>query len=148
MNFIVKLIVLYIFVVALLFISTSNLSKNKYLMQKLYIFSGIFIFEIIVQTLSIMYKKQLICTSKIILNSFISALLAVFAYSIYNDLVWNSNEFIQKLNLTEKNLLIAALITIFVCFGYILQTLLLRHSFMANDCLNKLGQKKVTSFII
>jgi len=84
-SMIIRLIILFVFVFALLMLNIPQLAENDHLSYKLYIFCGVFLFEFIVLTFKLIYHKQVIDIGKIVKESFQSSLLAVIGYSIWTD---------------------------------------------------------------
>jgi len=120
-----------------------QIGDNNYIKMKLYIFTGIFIFEFMVTLITMIYKRCLINIGKIAQSSLQSALIAVVAYSIYNDLIWQSNPLVAGHN--DKNmqkLAITIIITAFIALGYFIEIALTSTIPGANDCLNTIYPQK------
>lgn len=143
MHIFIHLVILFIFVFALLMINIPHIAYNEYIKFKLYIFVGIFIFEFIVNIVTAIFKRCLINISRIARNSLQSALIAVIAYSIYNDLVWSESPLLagQDTNLI-KNLTITVMIIAFIALGYFIEIAFTDRIPGINDCLNTIYQKK------
>ncbi|XWV26500.1 putative orfan [Tupanvirus soda lake] len=143
MHIFIHLIILFIFVFALLMLNIPQIERNNYIMMKLYIFVGIFIFEFIVTIILMLFRKCVIDVGKIAKSSLESALVAVVAYSIYNDLVWNSNPLVEGHDTeTIQNLAITVIITAFIAFGYFLEVIFTDKVPGMNDCLNTIYPPK------
>jgi hypothetical protein len=82
---ILRLIILFVFVFALLLLNIPQLNESDYPSQKLYIFSGVFIFEFVTITFLSIYHRRVIDIGKIVKESFLSALLAAVGYSVWTD---------------------------------------------------------------
>lgn len=143
MHIIIRLIILFIFVFVLLMLNIPQISENNFIMMKLYIFVGIFIFEFIVTVLISYFKRQLFDVGKIAKNSLLSALVATVAYSIYNDITWynaeqsSSGQFVKGTR-SVQNLTISVIITAFMAINYFLDSVFANESPQINDCLNKI----------
>lgn len=137
MHVLIHIIVLFIFVLILLMVNIPKIDPNSHIRMKLYIFIGVFVFEFVIRTIFTIFRRCLIDINKIVKNSLQIALIAVVAYSIYNDLVFASNSFIVKYDDSYvRNLIIALIIVIFIILGYLLEIILTNTSPKMNDCLN------------
>lgn len=114
-----------------------GLENDDFIKQKLYIFTGVFMFEFIVSLISTVASQCIVDLGKIAKNSLLTALLATIAYSVYNDLIWSSNPWIADLNdSSTQNLAIAVLIIVFIAMGYFIDMLFTGISPNMNDCIN------------
>jgi hypothetical protein len=147
MHILIRLIILFIFIFSLLMLNIPNINPTNRIMMKLYIFMGIFIFEFVVRIIITIFHRCLIDIRKIIKNSLQIALIAVVAYSIYNDLVSLSKPLIMKHNDTNIQIfIITSMVVIFIAIGYFLETILTNISPGVNDCLNTIyrqGSKSI-----
>jgi hypothetical protein len=143
MHIFIHLIILFIYVFVLLTLNIPQIAHDDYIKMKLYIFVGIFIFEFIVTIILTLLKRCLINVGKIARNSLQSALIAVVAYSIYNDLVWSKNSLVTgQENSKRENFTITVMITTFIALGYFLEIILTDHIPGINDCLNTIYPSK------
>lgn len=139
----IHIIILFIYVFALLMINIPQIANDDYIKMKLYIFVGIFIFEFIVTIIILLLKHCIINLGKVVRNSLQSALIAVVAYSIYNDLLWSNSPLVINLNNEKKQkLAITVIITAFIALGYFLEIALTNHVPTLNDCLNTIYPHK------
>lgn len=139
MNVLLHLIILFIFVFALLMLNIPKLQHDQYIMNKLYIFFGIFIFEFLVNIFIPIYKKCIVDLGKVVSNSLQTALVGTLAYSIFNDLAWSQSSIIPDAeNKTARNLVITVFITASVAIIYFFQLIFASTVPKANDCLNNI----------
>lgn len=144
MYILAHLIIIFIFVFTLLMINIPHIERNNYIMMKLYLFVGIFIFEFIIGIITTLIRRCIIDISKITRSSLQTALVAVVAYSIYNDLEWSANPFIASLNTPVKqNLAISVIIIAFVTIGYFIEMIFTSNVPGINDCLNNIYPPKI-----
>lgn len=139
MHLLIHILIIFIFVLALLFLNFPKLQDDDYLKQKLYIFCGLFILEFILSLVTTIYQKCIIDIGKIVRESFQSALLGVVGYAIYTDLVWKGVSWTKDQTYIVKKLTLSILITALVSGGYLI------NSFFSpglNDCLNTIYQQK------
>ena len=119
MNIFIRLIVLYIFTFIILII---NLPKISYdddpLKFKAYVFCSIFLFEFIFSLFLSLYRKCPIKLFKIFKNSVQSALLALVAYSIYQDMLNRGDVIVQADGQNQKMIVIATTIVLFIAVSY------------------------------
>ena len=145
MNIFIHLVTLFIFVYILLMLNIPHIDSNNHIMMKLYIFAGIFIFELVVALITTMYRKCIINIGKIFRNSLLAALIGVVAYSIYNDLVWKNSSLTAKHeNAKIRNLIITILITAFIAIVYFMEIAVTNKTPGINDCLNNIYAAKKT----
>jgi hypothetical protein len=144
MNIFIHLLILFIFIFALLMMNIPQIAEDQYIQQKIYIFFGIFIFEFIVSIFITIQRKCVIKLSVAAKSSLQSALVAVVAYSIYNDLDRTGNEWITSYKTDQqRGLVISVMITLFITAGYFLEMLFTDVGPKANDCLNGLYKNNV-----
>lgn len=141
---IARLVVLFIFVLVLLMLNIPQIEKNNFLIVKLYIFIGIFIFEFVTSLLVAFYKKQLFNANKVAKDSLMSALVGVVAYSIYNDIIFfNHSDIISnKYGSTANSIAISATIVFFMVVKYFLEYMFINESPYINDQLNNIYIKR------
>ena len=142
MNIIVHLIILFIFVFALLMLNIPHLESNQYIKQKLYIFFGIFLFDLLISIFVTIYRKCIVDIGKVVRNSLLTALIGTIAYSIYNDLTWSNSKFIpDPNNKVATNLTITIIITGFIAVSYFFEIIFGSTIPKMNDCLNNIYSK-------
>lgn len=145
MNILIHIVITFIFVFVLLMLNIPHLQQDAFLKYKLYIFTGVFIFEFCVGIFTAIYKKCIINIGLIVRESLQSALIATLAYGIFNDLVWSSSPLIRGTNTKfKRNLYMTVVITLFVTLGYFFDIVLSSVSPKANDCLNTVYGKANT----
>ena len=133
-----RLIILFIFVLVLLILNIPQAQKNNLLIIKLYIFIGIFIFEFVTSLLISFTNKQLFNTNKVAKDSLLSSLVAVVAYSIYNDMTVFNNCIDSEYNTISNNIAISAIIVFFMIIKYFLEYIFINESPHINDHLNNI----------
>jgi hypothetical protein len=134
---IIKLIILFIYVLALMSFNLLRLSDNDFIRIKIYIFSGIFLFEFILDICIKLYKQQIIDLVQITKNSLESALVATLAYCIYSDMVCMNYSFVDNLDTSNKqNLFVTSLITFAIAISYLINSFFATISPKINDRLN------------
>lgn len=143
MYILIHFIILAIYVYVLLLLNFPKIRYDDFIMTKLYVFGGVFMFELIIGIVRKIYNRCVIDLGQIAKESLQSALFAAIAYSVYTDLVLTSNPYVSKYN-TEMSERLArtVLITAFVMISYTLDNLLTSRMAKANDCLNLLYNKK------
>lgn len=134
MNIIIHLIILFIFVFLLLVLNIPHLTEDQRLKQKLYIFCGVFLFEMIIGIFSAIFKKQIVNINRILKYSLQSALLAAIGYSVAKDIHWSDK--IKSQDPRVHKLLTTLVIVMFVAFGYLFDAMLNRLTPTVNDCIN------------
>ena len=112
-------IILYLFID--LFLDDFEDRKNA-IHYKIYIFLFIFIFNFIFQILSFLINKNKINIGEIIETSINNSLLAVIAYDVYNDLLYNN--YFRSYNHQQKVLILILLIIGFISTIKILELLI------------------------
>lgn len=128
----IKFIILFVFVFALLSINIPQYGKCNFIKVKLYIFCGVCLFELFYNICINIRQKKLIDSSQITKNSLQSGLVAVVAYSIYTDLSCN-----QNLNTpTKKNLAISSIVVLGIGLNYFAEKFFSKLSPKINDRLN------------
>lgn len=141
MNILIYLITLFIFIYALLILNIPQIAHGNHFKFKLYIFSGVFIFEFIIEIFMAVHNKHLINIGKITKNSILVALISTVAYSVYNDVSRNSNYLIANQNDPYiQNLVATIIIIMFVACGYFIETVITSNSPKINDYINKIYQ--------
>lgn len=106
-------IILFIFVLSLLLVNLPRLGPEDSLYQKIYIFVGVFLFEIAFEIGAAIYRKCIIDLRAICISSLITALIAVVGLAVYDDFAKNKWKFESD---TKQKLVITSIITIFVIF--------------------------------
>jgi hypothetical protein len=135
MNIFIHLVLMLIFIYALLLLNIPGIEYDNYLSRKLYLFFGVFLFEVIIVIILRAYKKCTINMTLIVKNALIVALIAVVGYSIYNDLLLMQSPLI--LNQTSPNiryLAVSSLIVFLVAICYFIE-MLFTSSSTDNDCI-------------
>lgn len=120
-------------------INIGNLQSDQHILMKVYIFIGVFMLESIIALFSTLYKQCIVDVGKIIKDSLLSALVAVVAYSIYNDMISTSSIYD---NTYLQNLIISITIIILIGLSYLIDYLLNKHLPKINDCLNMIYSGK------
>lgn len=139
MHIFIHFFILFIFIYALLILNIPQIAENSYIKMKLYLFTGIFVFEFVVILISKYVKRCVIDVGKIISDSLKTALLAVIGYSIYTDLIYSADPLVTKLDTPNGKKLVASIITIvFVFVGYLVGEIFSTKVPEINDCINKL----------
>jgi hypothetical protein len=137
MHIFIHLLILFIFVFALLMLNIPQIEHDSYIKMKLYIFSSIFLFEMLISIFITIYNKCIVNIGKIARQSLQSALVATVAYSIYNDMVLMSSSLLpDQENVPANNLMITVIITAFVAFNYFIEIIFSNTIPNVNDCLN------------
>jgi hypothetical protein len=140
---IVKIIILFVFVFALLSFNFLQINPNEPIKFKIYIFSGIFLFEAISDICMKLYKHQLIDVSQVIKNGLESGLVAIVAYGTYTDLVHMHNSWMENLDTPNKqNFLMCSLIVFAIALSYLANRVFAKMSPKINDCLNTIYPAK------
>lgn len=138
MNIIAHVLTLFIFTLTILILNLPKIQNNN-IYVKMYIFLSIFVGECFVLFLTQMFSRQVINLNVIVKKSIYVALIAVVAYSIYNDLFdykysFSHNDNVELIN----NIKITICITFSIFMGIIIDSIVSKISPTANDCLNNL----------
>lgn len=144
MKLLLHIILIFVFVFSLLMINLPHLQSTDYLMTKMYLFIGVFIFEFIIGIIYQWRTNNVLNVSTIVKNSLISSLLAVIGYSVYSDMTMitsNNYSFLQSDNNIVKKLSISLSATIFVTLGFLIESIFNKLSPNINDSLNKMYNK-------
>lgn len=133
----IKYIILFIFVFALLQLNIPQINQDDHIKFKIYIFFGVFLFDLFVDILSKYYNKKIIDTLQITKNSIYSGLVAVVAYSIYNDLSQRKSPLVEKMDTPiKKNVLVSGLIVSGIGINHLIARVFQNLSPTINDQLN------------
>jgi len=139
----IKFIILFVFVFALLSFNIPQLAPSDFIKFKMYIFCGIFLFELISDILTKLYHQQIIDLVQIIKSSLQSGLVAVVAYGMYNDLAHGSCPLADTIDTNNKdNLIISIIIIIGIGINYFIERIFLNLSPKINDRLNTIYPNK------
>ena len=142
MYILIHFIILAIYVYSLLLLNFPKIRYDNFIMTKLYVFAGVFIFEVIIGIIRKIYNKCVVDLGQICKESLQTALFAAIAYSVYTDLVLMSSPYVSKYNTeTSERLARTVLITAFAMLSYLLDNLFTSRMAKANDCLNILYSK-------
>jgi len=131
-----ELIVTFIFVFALLMLNFPQLQHDEIIKQKMYLFTSIFIFNLVGSLSISFFQRKIINIRKILKNSFQTGLLAVIGYSIYRDLEDTPVDNIAT------NLKTSLIIIVFVATGSVFEWLVTNKNADINDCLNLIYKQK------
>lgn len=120
MNLLIKLVVLTVtlYMYISLFLDDFDNKKN-YISYKIYLFVFVFIIQFLIQLFSALLTKKNVNLYNFIENSINNSLLAVVAYSVYNDLF--INEFYNNFNHQQRVMVLVLLITGFMTAINIIQ---------------------------
>jgi len=149
---IVRIIILFLFTAILVSYNIPKISRDSHVSFKIYIFFGIFLFELLSGIFIRMYNTQIVDTEQIIRQSITSGLIGVVAYSIYTDLTTDCKSSTRSFSddglgskhtsepitdtINKQNLLIALLITFGIGINYGIEQLLRTISPEINDRLD------------
>lgn len=120
MNLLIKLVVLTItlYMFISLFLDDFDNKKN-YISYKIYTFIFVFIVQFLIQIFSALISKKNIGVYDFIENAINNSLLAVVAYSVYNDLY--INDFYHQFNNQQRVMVLVLLIIGFMTAVNIIQ---------------------------
>ena len=125
MQLLITAVLQFMFMFISLIIGVPGSSENNILKNKLLLFSGFFIFQIIVNFINMTQKKCETKLSNVFNDSFFVALLSIIGYSIYIDLVTMKSTqnlvfpYLQNNHLSS--LLITGIVVSFIFFIKIFQ---------------------------
>jgi peptidoglycan/LPS O-acetylase OafA/YrhL len=139
MNSIIHLFVLFIYIYLILFLNIPKLKEDNRIKAKLYLFCSIFIFEVLCGIFSSIYHRCVVNISSIAKTSFVVSLLAVIAYSVYEDL--RASHYFEKEKKNVRLLVLTIMIIIFMMVGLFLNSLFNGFVPEMNECLNSLYKK-------
>lgn len=137
-----QLIILFIFVLVLLILNIPQAKKNNSLIIKSYIFIGIFMFEFITSLLTSVISKRLFNTNKVAKDSLMSSLVAVVAYSIYNDITFFDYSINSEYNSIANHFAISIFIVFFMAIKYFLEYIFIIESPNIDDYLKNIYYNK------
>lgn len=129
MNTFINIFFIFIFIFAILFFKLPNIDNRNRLLNKLILFSLLFIYQFMLLIISKVKNKCKIDFLEVFIYSIETATLGVIGYSIYNDLEYSKLGYEESLYMTDNKIqyvyiaLIIALLLIFVntiklLFGY------------------------------
>jgi len=129
MNTFINIFFIFIFIFAILFFKLPNIDNRNRLLNKLILFSMLFIYQFMLLIISKVKNKCKIDFLEVFIYSIETATLGVIGYSIYNDLEYSKIGYEESLYMTDNKIqyvyiaLIIALLLIFVntiklLFGY------------------------------
>lgn len=130
----------FIFIFISLNIGIPGVYKENYLQNKIILFIGFFLFQLLVNAVSKIQSKCKTKMSNIINDSFFVALLSVIGYSIFLDLSMMKNTntiiapFLENVHLT--NLLLSGIIASFIFSTKVLQII-----FLGNETCNNIDNQ-------
>lgn len=136
MSLVTHIVFLFIFVLSMLMINMPQIAENDFIRMKLYLFVGIFLFEVLVVIFKNMYDRKIINIKNICRQALQTALLSVIAYSVYTDLTLIDFNLPDQNNTYIKNLTITSIIIFFVLISYFFDTVLSDIAPGINDELN------------
>lgn len=128
MQLLTTLLLQFIFIYIALLIGVPGTTKYNILINKVILFLGIFIFQILIKSINSIKKKCNTSIKKLLFNSFYIAVLSVVGYSLYIDLslMKNTKIFFNKINSNNYyssiviSTIICSLIFIFNIFSLLL----------------------------
>lgn len=139
----IKFIILFVFIFALLSFNIPQNNKCNNIKIKLYIFCGIFLFELFSNIFIKVYQQKIIDSAEITKNSLQSGLVAIVAYSIYTDLIYSQDNLANKIDTpVKKNLAISGIIMFGIGINYFAERFFSKLSPKINDQLNIIYPKK------
>mgnify|MGYP001196374485 CR=1 FL=1 len=144
MQILATTILQFIFIFISLLIGVPGTDKYNILKNKLILFCGIFIFQIIINSLNKIKTRCQARLQNIINDSFFVSILSIIGYSIYTDLlIMDNTKNLVKPFLENKHLtafLISSIIASFIFIIKILQIILGGRE----ECSNKINEYELT----
>ena len=118
MNIFINILFLFIYLYSLFFFQIPNLSESNPIINKLFIFIAVFVFQFCLTLIEKIKLKCKIEMERIVNECLIIGLLAVLGYSIYNDLTYLNiidNSSLMMQNKKINYLYVTLIIILFVC---------------------------------
>ena len=118
MNILSTFVLQFFFIYLSLIIGIPGIDKNNILKNKIILFIGIFIFQIMINSITKIKEDCKVSLNKLLIDAFFVSLVSIIGYSFYVDIVIMdpTNNFIKSLfaNKQTNALLISAIISLFV----------------------------------
>lgn len=121
MNVLLNFIIIFLFIVLVISMNIPNTDKSNYMLNKLYLFLGITILQIIILLADKMSNKCKLTTKEIIREATKYGLLAVVGYSLYVDIIFSptlSEKYVGYITVPKKNLFFLTSIISGFILGY------------------------------
>jgi len=137
------MILVFAFMVVLISYNIPSIPRNDLIQFKIYLFIGIFLFEVLSGVLVKLYHREIVDTERIVRSGIQSGLLGIVAYSVYNDLQIEESKTIAlpSDSINNENLVLSLFVTMGIAAGYGTNALLINLSPDLNDRLDKVYAK-------
>lgn len=139
MDFILHIVIMFIFIFVLLMLNFPKLSSNDYLLTKIYLFVSIFIFESVLQIIFLWRNSKIINFATVLQKSLFSSLFAVVGYSVYCDIAVSKKY--SLFNDSDKIVssgLITVIVVLAMGISYAITTIFTKISPPVDSCLNEI----------
>jgi hypothetical protein len=130
MNILANILLLFIFVYLATYIGVPGTSKNSYIKNKIFLFGGIFIFQLVINLIIKLNNENGTKSDdvkQVVRDSVNSGILAIVGYSIYNDLTImdkTKEKMIQYINNRHLNsVVLSMIITSIIAFSKTIELL-------------------------
>lgn len=113
MNVLLNFIIIFLFIVLVISMNIPNTDKSNYILNKVYLFLGITILQIIILLVDKMSNKCKTSNKEIIREATRYGLLAVVGYSFYVDVIFSptlSEKYAAYITVPKKNLFFLTII--------------------------------------
>ena len=124
MNTLVHLTFIFIFILVLIWFNLASLRLDQRLKWKIYVFSGVALFECIIQLITKLSRKEYLDFKYIIKKGLKTGILSIVGYTIYVDTYLDNTSWKDKNSLFKQNLMATIFATGFVGFGSLTEYLL------------------------
>lgn len=129
MRALIDSIFIFAFVIMLFALKMPSIEDDNYIRHKLFIFTGIFMFDFMLQTVKKLRSKCNIKTETILFNSLKTAMFGIIGYSLYTDLIHmeDTKDYFNLLeySFSKKIVLVTIMIVAFITLMKVLEIVLL-----------------------
>lgn len=135
MNVLLNFVIIFMFIMIVLLLKLPYLGTQNIIVNKFYLFAGIFLLQTIVLTFDKVNQKCKVKTGDILREASKTALLAVVGYSIYIDILLTpgyKRKFLTFIENPRKN----SVMTSFIIAGTVVSYKLLDNLILPLECTN------------
>lgn len=133
MNVLLNFIILSLFIVLVISMNIPQTDKSNYMLNKVYLFLGISILQVVVLLADKMTNKCKVSNKEIIREATRYGLLAVVGYSFYIDIIFSStlrDKYANYIDIPKKNLFFLT----FIISGFVLGCKIIDNILLPLEC--------------
>lgn len=129
MNVLLNFLIIFIFILLILALKLPNIGTNNVIMNKVYLYLGIFLLQVVVLTMDNINNKCKMTTRDILREASRNALVTVIGYSLYIDVLFSPllrERYSRFIEIPNKNMFfVAFIISGFFCVFKLMDNLIL-----------------------